>query len=351
MLLAVGLSVAALLLISLLTMDREIIRTLSGLSVPWLLLAVGLALTRWLWAALRIRVLSSPSGVRLPLGDLLKVVFSGNFVGVITPLRAGGVVTEAYLLNRYGLDPGASAAVIAAGMSLSVLLLLMAMPAALALGISRIDLNLAFRSLLYVAVAACLLFAVAVLLAMRKPELPLGGALRAAFPCLARRPRLTAWAERLSGEVSRFAGFLGKVLDLGPGPLLLAIFYSALFWGSNLLTVPVVMVALGHPEHFLRSLIAQLVVVTLIPFVPVPGGSGMVEPGFYAVYSGFLAPDLAGLITLIWRFLDFYLGLLVGGSFFLLALRDLRRMPTGERQIEDHGTEVTTADGGEGPAA
>jgi uncharacterized protein (TIRG00374 family) len=334
LLLAVGLSAAALALISLLTMDEEIIHTLAGLSVPWLLLAVGLAITRWVWAALRIRVLSVPSGVAIPFRDLLKVVFAGNFAGVISPMRAGGVVTEAYLLYRYGLEPGVSAAVIAFGMAVSTFLLLLSMPLALWLGASRINLNFAFRGLLYVAVAACLVFAVAVLAALRRPERTMAEAFRLSCPRLSRRPRLEAWVERISRETARFASFLRQIAALGPKPLLLATLYAALFWGSNLLTMPVVMVALGHPEYFLRSLVAQLVVVTLMPFIPVPGGSGMAEPGFYAVYSSFLQPDLAGLLTLIWRFLDFYLGLLVGGSAFLLALRDLRSMPVGRRGEE-----------------
>ncbi len=329
LLLAVGASVAALVIISLLTMDREILHTLSGLSLPWFLLAVSLALSRWVWAALRIRVLSAPSGVRLPLRHLLKVVFAGNFAGVISPMRAGGVATETYFLYRYGLEPGASAAVITFGMVISTALLLVSMPLALVLGLERINLSFAFKGMFYLAFAACAAFAVLVLAAMRKPQESLADGAARAFPRMAGRPVMRRWLERVSEEASRFASFLRQIAGLGPKPLLLATFYAMLFWGSNLLTMPVVMVALGRPEYFLRSLIAQLVVVTLMPFVPVPGGSGIVEPGFYAVYSSFLSPDLAGLLTLIWRFLDFYLGLLAGGAAFLLALRDLRRMRPG----------------------
>ena len=329
LLLAVGLSVAALVLISLLTMDREILHTLSGLSVPWFLLAVGLALSRWLWAALRIRVLSSPSGVRVPLRRLLKLVFAGNFAGVISPMRAGGVATETYLLYRYGLSAGASAAVITFGMVISTALLLLSVPLALALGLKSINLSFAFKGMFYLAFAACLFFAVVVSVTIKRPAWRLEGSMLKAFPRLDRHPKLRRSVQRMSEEAARFASFLREIAALGPKPLLLATLYAALFWSSNLLTMPVVMVALGRPEYFMRSLVAQLVVVTLMPFVPVPGGSGIVEPGFYAVYSGFLSADLAGLLTLIWRFLDFYLGLMVGGASFLLALRDLRYLPPG----------------------
>lgn len=338
MLLAIGLSAATLVLISLLTMDRKIVHAFFDLSLPWMLLAVGLAVSRWIWAALRIRVLSSPSGVTLPLRDLLKVVFAGNFAGVISPLRAGGVVTETYLLYRYGLEPGVSAAVIVFGMVVSTVLLLLSLPLALWLGASRINLNFAFRGLIYVAVALCLVFAVAVVTAMRRPEKSLAEFLGAS-PRLIRHPRLMVGVQWLSREAARFAIFLREIAALGIRPLLLATLYTALFWCSNLLTMPVVLVALGHPQYFMRSLVAQLVVVTLMPFVPVPGGSGIVEPGFFAVYSSFLPADLAGLLTLIWRFLDFYLGLFLGGSAFLLSLRDLRRM-TGIRERPEGGEGV-----------
>jgi hypothetical protein len=39
---------------------------------------------------------------------------------------------------------------------------------------------------------------------------------------------------------------------------------------------------------------------------------------------------VAGLLTLIWRFIDFYLGLLVGGAAFILVMRDVGRTPRRE---------------------
>ncbi|MDI6831939.1 MAG: hypothetical protein QME88_11480 [Actinomycetota bacterium] len=62
----------------------------------------------------------------------------------------------------------------------------------------------------------------------------------------------------------------------------------------------------------------------------------MGEVGFLFVYKSVL-PDMgaAGLLTLIWRFVDFYLGILVGGAAFILAMRDFAKRRRGRSSIFD----------------
>ena len=136
----------------------------------------------------------------------------------------------------------------------------------------------------------------------------------------------------MAEETSRFAAFLREIVRLGWKQVLLAAFCSLMFWASSMLVMPMVLVALGYHGYFWQAAVASLVVYLLMPFVPVPGGSGVGELGFYSIFSSFLTSDLAGLLTLIWRFFDFYLGLLVGGSAFLLVLRDMRRVQSGQEE-------------------
>ena len=113
---------------------------------------------------------------------------------------------------------------------------------------------------------------------------------------------------RVAGETSRLRAFLREIVRLGWKQILLAALCSLMFWASSMLVMPIVLVALGYHGYFWQAAVASLVVYLLMPFVPVPGGSGVGELGFYSIFSSFLTSDLAGLLTLIWRFFDFYLG-------------------------------------------
>ncbi len=329
---AVGISVAALVLISCLTIDREILRTLTDLSWPWLLLALGISLTRWLWLALRIRTLAAPGGIRISFLNLLKVVYAGNFTNTIIPLKVGGIAVESWCLHVYGMDAGEALAVITFGAFISTGLLFLFMPVVAIVTVSRIHLSLTLQGILYVALSVFMLFLVLMVYYMKNPDRTIMDWFTRYFPRLSRRPRVHRAVSRVAEETSRFAAFLREIVKLGWKPILLAAFYSLLFWASSLLVMPLVLISLGYHGYFWQAVVASLVVYLLMPFVPVPGGSGVGEFGFYSIFSSFLPNDLAGLLTLIWRFFDFYLGLLIGGAAFLLVLRDVRHKESTSEQ-------------------
>lgn len=323
--LAVGISAAALVLIFCLTMDREILRALSDLSWPWLLLALAVSLTRWFWLALRIRVLAAPGGVRLRFADLVKVVYTGHFVNSVVPLKVGGIAAESWCLHVYGMDAGEALAVITFGAFISTGLLFLFLPVAVVVAVSRIHLSLTLQGILYAALAVFMLFLVLVLYYMKNPDRTIMDWFARWFPRLNRRPRINRAVSRTAEETSRFSGFLREIVKLGWRAVLPAAACSFLYWASSMLVMPTVLAALGYHGYFWQAAVASLVIYLLMPFVPVPGGSGVGELGFYSIFSSFLDSGLAGLLTLVWRFFDFYLGLLAGGAAFLLVLRDVRR--------------------------
>lgn len=329
--LAVGLSVAALVLIAYLTMDEEIWRKLGDMSLPWLVLALVISLSRWVWLAFRIRILSAPGETRLRFVDVLKVPYAGHFVNTIIPLKVGGIAMESYILHVYGMDAGEALAVITFGAFISTGLLFLFLPVALVVAVSKIHLSLTFQGILYVALSVFMLFLVLVVYYMKNPDRTIMDWFTRAFPRLSGRPKVNRAVARVAEETSRFAGFMREIVRLGWKQVLLAAFCSFMYWASSMLVMPIVLVSLGYHGYFWQAAVASLVVYLLMPFVPVPGGSGVGEFGFLSIFSSFLTSDLAGLLTFIWRFFDFYLGLLVGGGAFLLVLRDMRRRtPAGD---------------------
>ena len=51
-------------------------------------------------------------------------------------------------------------------------------------------------------------------------------------------------------------------------------------------------------------------------FVPIPGGTGGLEYGYSAFYGFFVKGSVLSASMLIWRFITYYLGIIIGGILF-----------------------------------
>lgn len=63
---------------------------------------------------------------------------------------------------------------------------------------------------------------------------------------------------------------------------------------------------------FFESIVASAYVMLMGSFVPIPGGTGGLEYGFIAFFSTFISGGVLSAIMLIWRFITYYFGLIVG---------------------------------------
>lgn len=80
--------------------------------------------------------------------------------------------------------------------------------------------------------------------------------------------------------------------------------------------VPLVLFfATGDYEHcnLLYAIITSSYVMLIGSFVPIPGGTGGLEYGFIAFYSNFIPNNLVTAVMLVWRFVTYYFGMIVGG--------------------------------------
>lgn len=62
----------------------------------------------------------------------------------------------------------------------------------------------------------------------------------------------------------------------------------------------------------LLSIITSAYVMLIGSFVPIPGGTGGLEYGFIAFFGNFLTGSTLNALMLMWRFITYYLGMIIG---------------------------------------
>lgn len=79
--------------------------------------------------------------------------------------------------------------------------------------------------------------------------------------------------------------------------------------------VPLTIVyGMGHYTDFtgIESIVASAYVMLVGAFVPIPGGTGGLEYSYIAFYGNFITGSVLSASMIMWRFLTYYLGLVIG---------------------------------------
>ena len=72
---------------------------------------------------------------------------------------------------------------------------------------------------------------------------------------------------------------------------------------------------------FITSFVACAFVMIIGAFVPIPGGSGGLEFAFSKFYGEYLGGPILATSLLIWRFITYYLGMIIGAIAMSLNKR------------------------------
>lgn len=68
---------------------------------------------------------------------------------------------------------------------------------------------------------------------------------------------------------------------------------------------------LGH-----ESIFTSAYIFLVASFIPIPGSTGGLEYAFIAFFSNFITGSVVGSVMLLWRFVTYYLGVLIGAIVF-----------------------------------
>ena len=64
------------------------------------------------------------------------------------------------------------------------------------------------------------------------------------------------------------------------------------------------------------TLTSSAYVYVIGAFVPIPGASGGIEYGFTQFFGNFISLSKISAVLLLWRFITYYLGMIIGGAMF-----------------------------------
>lgn len=299
---------------------------LSLLNYPAFGLACLSLFLSWLAEGLRVKMIAFGLGERLSFGAICGINLAATFTGNVTPFNSGGVPTQIFLLCRKGLTPGKAGALVTIRMVITTLLFTFVSPFLILFYHARFSFGI-LHQITTIAIPLAIALSLGLIAFLIKPKLAtsllLGVLNSLKLSRLGHKigpylQRLTAEAETFQRSIKKFRNWLNIILIF-----LLTIVYWVFFFGI----APLLMYAFGlNPAgKVLEIILLQFVLVFLLAYLPIPGGSGVMELSLFSVMI-FIPLQLRAVFIVIWRFLSYYLSTVVGGIVLLrLINKPIRR--------------------------
>ncbi len=296
------------------------------LLAPELVVGIALLLLVYFVAdGLRLHYTLRALGHQLPLRKIFRLVFINLFFSNITPMATGGGFAQIWYLTRHGVPVARATAATTIRTVLAVIFIFSLTPVFLLtlralegeFWSSSIVTALAFFITAYLAFFMVLLFKTHWLIA------PLSGVLAGIRKFhLINACRHDRWQFKLRREMLRFSQSFSDYLRGQPRYVLLSVVFTAIFLLS-LFSFPALLIyGLGYEVDYLVT-VGLLVVTTFIMyFSPTPGASGISESVFGGFFQGILTGNHLVLVTVAWRFITIYLGMIIG---LIVLQRELHR--------------------------
>lgn len=298
------------------------------LSLQTLLPMAALLIVYFAADGLRLHFTLRALGHSLALRKIFRLVFINLFFSNITPMATGGGFAQVWYLQRHGVNIGTATAATTIRTLLAVLFIFTLTPVFLLTLDALTDIALLGKigGLLALLILLYLGFFVVVLLRTRWLIGPLAGALAMGRTLqLLTSNRHRRWHFKLRRELLRFSRSFalyihGPRLDVALSVLFTFVFLLSLF------SFPALLIAsLGYDPQYLTSAGLMVVTTFIMYFAPTPGASGISEGVFGVFFSGIVSPGHLVLVTLGWRLLTIYLGMLIGLVVIQLEISSTRR--------------------------
>jgi uncharacterized protein (TIRG00374 family) len=275
----------------------------------------GLLVMYFLADGLRLYSVIRAMGSRVAFAYIVRLVFVNIFVSNVTPLATGGGVVQVYFMKQKGLPIGEATAATSIRTILAALILFTLTPVIIWTEPNQFRVFF-HRNLLYgITMVSCaylaafwiILFRIRIIKRWLFRGLHLLNTLK-----IISRSRFRSFFLKLSSELDLFSDGFKRYFRGNPVWVVLSIVFTALFL-LLLFSFSVVLIrALGYQVPVLTVLAFQVVVTFFMYFAPTPGAAGVAEGGYGLLFAQLVQKQDITMLTLSWRFLTIYVGVVIG---------------------------------------
>lgn len=324
---SLALSITAALLVFFAYFEEDTLENLLQLRAEFLLLAFAAVFFLGIIEGFRIKLLVNSPGHnnRISLKDGMQVFLITFFFAAVTPFAAGEWPAHVVALHRKGLSIGEASAVTIIRAFLTKLIftvtafifLLFYKDQTIPAYLNKIFLYAVFVSFSMSLVFFFLLWRPVLLewLLQKVDSIPWMASL------LAKSNRGQRAVFFLKNEIKKFSFVANGLNRWKAGDLVVIILLTIAYWICFFSIAPILLMGLNIAVPFLKSFTWQFVVQIVLPYIPIPGGSGVVELGLAGLFKYFVPSSVLGLFIITWRFFTYYILLFFGG---LAALGNLK---------------------------
>jgi glycosyltransferase 2 family protein len=316
--LSVLFSLAVIIIVFVATFNEETIGFILNFNPFFLCLAVVLRLIALLLWGIRIKLMSRSLGYRVKLPHCFNMVLAGLLAGTITPGQAGGEPVRVHELYRFGVKLGDAAAVVIMERVLDGLILTFMGVILMTLMTSFFwtTLGLPMIILIIIAWVFMISFILIPIFAIKYPV----GTKRVLMKLLRWFvPKFSWWSgsqdsiiEGADKEINNLFTSMARFTGTARSGLLIGGIFTLLFWITEFLVASVIMMGLGLGPAIIESFFFQIL-IAIINMIPLtPGSSGVVELSTSSLYALLIPSGMIGIFVLLWRFVTFYLNIVLG---------------------------------------
>jgi hypothetical protein len=117
---------------------------------------------------------------------------------------------------------------------------------------------------------------------------------------------------RIDSEIDNFHDAIRRFVRTAKSGMLWGMFFTLLYWVSEIITASLILIGLGQPPLILESFVIQLILAILMMLPLTPGSSGIAEIGATSMYALFIPASIVGIFVVIWRIVLYYFNIALG---------------------------------------
>ncbi len=296
---------------------NEIVNNILNINVFYLLLAFLLIIFYWLLRSLVLHKFTKKFKSNNKFASSFQLMLRTQFFNAVTPFATGGQPYQIYYLTRQGIDTLISTNIIIQNFIVYQIALVF-------LGIIAVIYNFTFHifdkiNLLqhlvligFIAntVVIVVMFLVSFSKKLNKKLISIGITILTKLHLVKdKEKKLKEWDEHINDFHNG-----AKVLLENKWEFFKTIIYNVIAL-CCLYSIPFVLLcSMGDFKSYdmITSIVTSAYVMLIGSFVPIPGASGGLEYGFLEFYGNFITGGTLKAIMLLWRFVTYYFGLIVG---------------------------------------